>query len=141
VWRKDQELFEMQDSRRSPESGYSNGKGKEKQSFDEGDEEDDDDDDDTVENHGGGSHEAYPPTTDAVAETRRVEEVCMSFAVIQHVPFTNLFLPFFLLAFALGLYIETLAMNSHPFLPVADARTLGARRTATPEISPRGFTT
>ncbi|KIJ18905.1 hypothetical protein PAXINDRAFT_179122 [Paxillus involutus ATCC 200175] len=74
VWRKDQELFEMQDSRRSPESGYSNGKGKEKQSFDEGDEEDDDDDDDTVENHGGGSHEAYPPTTDAVAETRRVEE-------------------------------------------------------------------
>ncbi|KIK99332.1 hypothetical protein PAXRUDRAFT_822884 [Paxillus rubicundulus Ve08.2h10] len=73
MWRQDQELFEMQASRRSSESGGSNGKGKQRQSFDDGDD-DDDDDDDTVENHGGGLHEAYPPTTDAVAETRRVEE-------------------------------------------------------------------
>ncbi|KAF9244914.1 hypothetical protein BU15DRAFT_71276 [Melanogaster broomeanus] len=69
AWREDQGEFEMQHSRRSPGSGSSTGKGKDKQSFDE-----DDEDEDTVENHVGSSHEAYPPTTDAAAETRRVEQ-------------------------------------------------------------------
>ncbi|KAF9222536.1 hypothetical protein BS17DRAFT_783007 [Gyrodon lividus] len=71
VWREDQEEFEMQDARHSPDSGASGSKGKGKQSSDD---EDEDEDEDTVEIHGRGPHEVYPPTTDAAAETRRVEE-------------------------------------------------------------------
>ncbi|KIJ67910.1 hypothetical protein HYDPIDRAFT_107445 [Hydnomerulius pinastri MD-312] len=71
MWRDDEEGFEMQDSQRSPGSGSSNGKGKSKRSLEV--DEDDEDDEDTVENHNS-SHEVYPPTTDAAAETRKVEE-------------------------------------------------------------------
>jgi hypothetical protein len=69
-WSVRLEDFDWQGSRRSspgPAGSYSKGKGKE--TIDEVEEDDED------AQHCVSPHEAYPPTTDEAAETRRVEEV------------------------------------------------------------------